>query len=293
MYIKKYRSFLNNNNKKMRGMEYMIRNIVMFIIQTKTNIFFTLALIVAINFYVANHKEENRKYISQNFRLKSKCRCRPNVNIKKIENNKYFVNKKYYINSYFENNFHNQDYVDYKNYIENYKYTCDIYNVLRRGPSQRVISFSIFGSNANYYKPLSILVEAIKKYYPGWIIRVYHDSNIDQSVTCDYECNEDIIDFCNVEEMPVLMNNQLNNYKASYSHALMWRWFPLGDDFVDYFISRDSDSVVIEREKDSVDVWLYNRIDTLFHIMRDHPAHKIEIPGKKTIFILILILTLI
>ena len=263
----------------MRGMEYMVRNIVMFIIQSKTNIFFTLALIVAINFYIANHQEENRNYSAQNFRLKSKCRCRPNIFIKKIENNKYFINKKYYIEAYFENNFHNPDYADYQNYLENYKYTCNMYNVLRRGPSQRVISFSIFGSNANNYKPLLVLAEAIKKYYPGWIIRVYHDSNISQSVACEYECKEDIIDFCNVEQMPIVHHNKLSNYKASYSHAMMWRWYPLGDDFVDYFMSRDSDSIVIEREKDSVDVWLYNKIDTLFHIMRDHPAHNVQMLG--------------
>ena len=156
---------------------------------------------------------------------------------------------------------------------------CGLYNVLRRGPKQKVIGFSIYGTNVNYYKPLLILAEAVKKHFPGWVMRVYHSNTIDQSVACEYECKEDIIDFCNVEQMPIVHHNKLSNYKASYSHAMMWRWYPLGDDFVDYFMSRDSDSIVIEREKDSVDVWLYNKIDTLFHIMRDHPAHNVQMLG--------------
>ena len=52
---------------------------------------------------------------------------------------------------------------------------------------------------------------------------------------------------------------------------------PVGDEFVDLFGSRDVDSLLIEREKESVDVWLQDK--TLFHIMRDNPHHNTQILG--------------
>jgi hypothetical protein len=63
----------------------------------------------------------------------------------------------------------------------------------------------------------------------------------------------------------------------SYVHGMMWRWFPIGDDFVDYFCSRDTDSTIIEREIDSIHVWLND--SKLFHIMRDNPYHNTYILG--------------
>ena len=251
--------------------------------KTKLNFFLTITLITAVYFLILNSKE-NEIFTEEEsgifYSLKSKCSCRKNVTIKKINDKRYLVNRKYYINSFYDvTNKTNPADVDYQTYIKNYNHTCGLYNVLRRGPNQKVIGFSIYGTNVNYYKPLLILAEAVKKHFPGWIMRIHHSNSIDQSVACEYECNEDIIDFCNVEEMPVVVDNKLNNYKAYYPHAMMWRWYPIGDDFVDYFASRDSDSIAIQREKDSVDVWLYNKTDTLFHIMRDNPYHNIEILG--------------
>ena len=262
----------------MRKLSYIIRKFVTFVLKTKVNLIFTVALFVAINFYLSDHSTENVHYATEYFRLYSKCNCRKHLAIKKLNNNKYLVDKRYNINSYFENKRSKKN-VDSEQYNKNYKHTCDMYNVLRRGPNQRVIAFSVYGKNVNYYKPLLILAEAVKQYFPGWIIRVYHNSDLDQSVACEYECKEDIIDFCNVDELPVEIDNKLANYKASYPHAMMWRWYPIADDFVDYFMSRDSDSITIQREKDSVDVWLLQKTNTLFHIMRDNPYHNIHILG--------------
>ena len=46
----------------------------------------------------------------------------------------------------------------------------------------------------------------------------------------------------------------------------MWRWFPIGDRFVDLWSSRDTDSMIHQREVDAVDAWLQS--DKLVHIMR-------------------------
>ena len=58
---------------------------------------------------------------------------------------------------------------------------------------------------------------------------------------------------------------------------MKWRWLPIGDSFVDAFSSRDSDSFILQREVDSVKLWL--KSDKVGHIMRDHPQHGTTILG--------------
>lgn len=52
---------------------------------------------------------------------------------------------------------------------------------------------------------------------------------------------------------------------------------PLLDEMVDAFMSRDSDSLIIQREQDAVAEWLAS--DRVFHIMRDHHLHCTAILG--------------
>jgi hypothetical protein len=37
-------------------------------------------------------------------------------------------------------------------------------------------------------------------------------------------------------------------------HKMSWRWLPIGDNFVDYFMSRDTDAWINDREYESVQV---------------------------------------
>ncbi|CAF0972538.1 unnamed protein product, partial [Brachionus calyciflorus] len=46
----------------------------------------------------------------------------------------------------------------------------------------------------------------------------------------------------------------------------MWRFLAVGDTFVDLVHCRDSDSLILQREIDSVEEWL--RTDNIIHIMR-------------------------
>ena len=64
----------------------------------------------------------------------------------------------------------------------------------------------------------------------------------------------------------------LNVWNASYMHAMMWRWLPIGDLFVDVFSSRDSDSEIIQREEHSVNAWLNS--NKVAHIMRGRKLLK-------------------
>jgi len=130
----------------------------------------------------------------------------------------------------------------------------------------------------------------IKKLYPGWVMRIHHDSSIDENLKCQLECLKDQdgnlldnVDFCNIEQIPGHQNKKFiytnwsellksnapelgSSWNATYMNAMKWRWFPINDPFVDIFMSRDSDSAIIQREVDSVNVWL--KSDKICHIMR-------------------------
>jgi hypothetical protein len=179
--------------------------------------------------------------------------------------------------------------------FEKSKFTCDMYSLLRRGKSQKVISYSLYGTNQFYYKKLKVIVKQMKKFYPDWSMRIFHDNSINRTIKCEIEClkndennnnnNEtyfDNVDFCNIEtdlklNPKILKNNQHQNEQTSftfaytqlnlsYVHAMMWRFLPIGDSFVNVFSSRDTDSFILQREVDSVNIWLDS--NKIGHIMR-------------------------
>ena len=149
---------------------------------------------------------------------------------------------------------------------------CDLYKVLRRGDRQKVVSYSLYGSDPKYYSEIKTISKQVAKYYPGWIMRIYYDKSINQSIICEYECLKDevtgkytdIIDFCNINEIP--FGNPIKTWDAQYMHSMKWRFLPIGDPFVDMFMSRDLDSWIIEREVAAVKEWFDS--NTLFHVMR-------------------------
>ncbi len=57
-----------------------------------------------------------------------------------------------------------------------------------------------------------------------------------------------------------------NNFNGSYIHAMKWRWFPIGDSFVDSFMSRDTDNLFLMREVNAVKEWI--QLNKTTHIMR-------------------------
>lgn len=190
--------------------------------------------------------------------LNSQCFCRPNISIEK--NSEYFEI------------FKNQKY-SYSIPVSKFtslQLNCNLYNSINRGPGTRVISFSLYGKNSFYSNLLKKLVKQIKEKYPTWLMRVYHDDSIDNRIKCEMEClwsqkeNNfyDIVDFCNVKQIA----DGLDHIDLSFMHAMSWRWLPLGDHFVDFLSSRDTDSEIFEREIDSVNVWLNS--NTVFHVMR-------------------------
>jgi hypothetical protein len=58
---------------------------------------------------------------------------------------------------------------------------------------------------------------------------------------------------------------------------MFWRFYPIEDEKIDYFLSRDADSRISDREIYLVNEWILS--GKSFHIIRDHPCHRIEILG--------------
>jgi hypothetical protein len=179
------------------------------------------------------------------------------------------------------------------------KLKCDPYNSLRRGRNQKVIGISLYGNKEKYHELIKPLAFSVNQSYPGWVLRVYHDSSFIKETKCELEClPTDNVDFCDIEKMPGLpfehfsSNDEKifhsrfhNEWNASFVHGMMWRWFPIGDLLVDVLLSRDSDCRLYQREIDAVSVWLSS--NKTGHIMRDHPKHTSLILGKQAMSIIL------
>lgn len=114
--------------------------------------------------------------------------------------------------------------------FENSVFTCDLFNELRRGPNQRVISYSLYGQNRNYYNYIRDLVLVVRKKYPNWTVRIHYDSSIFPEFICEIECMTyvdeasghevfiDIVDFCDIERVPY---DTTKSFNASYMHGIL------------------------------------------------------------------------
>jgi hypothetical protein len=105
---------------------------------------------------------------------------------------------------------------------------CNEY-ATRRGPHQRIISISLFGTKENkkfqFNRSLSFLNKLINDlnavYSDGYVLRIHHDDTINVSDTiCPIECQNPNVDFCN-------MNSKL------FIPPKIWRFIPAGDSLVD------------------------------------------------------------
>lgn len=156
------------------------------------------------------------------------------------------------------------------------KSTCDLYNVLKRGKNQRVIAYSLYGTNKIYYERLELVLQQIRAKYTNYTARVYYDKTVNETLRCYFECKyRDVVDFCDVNHFSTSVSGQLGidddstavvYDDLSYMHKMMWRFTPIGDSFLDVFMSRDTDSFFIDRELDSVKEWLGS--NNIAHIMR-------------------------
>ena len=224
-----------------------------------------LSLFVIMYFlYFEMLQKQSTKSLNYFLKLKSNCECRKEEIFVENLTTKYRVSKGKILNVYEIE----------KTKVNLESITCDLYNVFRRGPNQKVIGISLYGSDDRYYKSLKIIAKQAAKHYSDWIMRIYYDNSVIKSTICDIECLRDDddgklldnVDFCYINKIPNGLPNDSATWSCSYTHSMKWRWLPIGDPFVDVFISRDSDSWFHDREYEAVKDWL--KSEYLFHVMR-------------------------
>ena len=123
---------------------------------------------------------------------------------------------------------------------------------------KNVIAFSLFGSGTKYLRGALHNVLAARTIYPDWTCRFYADDSVDhalRSVLAE-------------EGAEVVMDEGGNNDDR---WRLSRRFLVNDDPDVGYFLCRDADSVVNDREKAAVAQWLGSGLP--FHVMRDWYSH--------------------
>ena len=162
-----------------------------------------------------------------------------------------------------------------------------------RGPGQRVLSFSLYGKEVGdnsdlrmkeYTEGIRGNVEDLRAHYPkGYTARVYHDKNWEENPgqmedLCNVYCaHRDIMDLCPVRKLALKRPPGLEQLPLLPRFGMLWRFSPIADPLVTEFHSRDLDSRPTGREWAAVEEWL--RSDRTYHVMRDHPNHKVAMLG--------------
>ena len=126
----------------------------------------------------------------------------------------------------------------------------------------KVISFSLYGSNKKYTIGMLKNIDLVKKLYPEWKCYIYYNETVPIDIVKEMKSHEHV---------------KLINMTDMKTPGMFWRFLPNDDNNVDYFIVRDSDSRINEREVDAVNEWLES--GKKLHIMRDHPHHNFKILG--------------
>ena len=129
---------------------------------------------------------------------------------------------------------------------------------------KKLISYSIWGNTGKYLNGAKANMALARKHYPGWVVRFYHQADMSESVLAPLRDE-------GAEIVP-------REYFKNPWFGLYWRFCPMFDDpTIERFTVRDTDAPLSARDADAVKEWIDS--GKPFHIMRDNPAHNIEILG--------------
>ena len=118
-----------------------------------------------------------------------------------------------------------------------------------------VLSFSLYGDNPIYTIGALKNAELHKIFYSDWEMRIYYNDTVPKDI---------------VEKLVKMNVNMINTMTNENFMNSLWRFFPAADPTVEYFISRDLDSRISERDVTATKEWVESGKD--FHIIRDHPG---------------------
>jgi hypothetical protein len=127
----------------------------------------------------------------------------------------------------------------------------------------KVISFSLWGTNPKYTVGAIRNAELAPIIYPGWKARFYVANSVPNQIVYAIE---------DMKHVQIIFKNTVGDWTGMF-----WRFEAAYDPTVEISIFRDTDSRINKREQAAVEQWITS--DKLFHIMRDHPFHSFPILG--------------
>lgn len=119
---------------------------------------------------------------------------------------------------------------------------------------KKILSFSLYGDNKKYTAGAIKNAELHKSFFKDWVMRIYLNNSVGE---------ETIQELKNLGVDVILLEEE-TDYRAS-----LWRFRPMDEEDVSYFISRDIDSRISERDETAVNQWIES--GKKFHIIREHP----------------------
>ncbi|MGB1239055.1 MAG: hypothetical protein ACPG4U_12640 [Pseudomonadales bacterium] len=126
-----------------------------------------------------------------------------------------------------------------------------------REPARNVIAYSLFGDLPRYCETAVLNAQVAKQLYPHWCCRFYVAEDVPQHVVLRLQQHgAQIVQMVRAE---------------SEVNPLMWRFLALDDPEVDFYLLRDADSLLCQKEAAAVNQWLASGY--WYHHMRDYFSH--------------------
>lgn len=129
-----------------------------------------------------------------------------------------------------------------------------------------VLSFCLYGCEATYILGMKENVILATKYFPNWVVRIYYNNTVPEKYIKEYES-------LNAE---CILCGNLGVNRMNWE-GMFWRWLPLDDTNVHFWVSRDADSRLSQREANILKEWCDS--DKTLHCIRDHRCHFNYIMG--------------
>ncbi|XP_018021222.1 uncharacterized protein LOC108677508 isoform X2 [Hyalella azteca] len=139
------------------------------------------------------------------------------------------------------------------------------------GPNQKVLSYCVYGNYSKYASGFPRILDAIRKWYPGWLVRLYTEPSMYVKELRPLMLQHPYLYLCDVSNLP----GDIPDVRVPDS--MLWRVAVLGDETVDVFLVRDIDAEMLYREVAAVHEFLES--GKMLHIMRDHPWHGVSLLG--------------
>ena len=132
---------------------------------------------------------------------------------------------------------------------------------------KKIIAMSLYGDDPRYVWGAIRNMQLAPVFFPAWTVRIYVEKPRPDGSQ-------------KFPKVPARIINKLKSLGAQIAYVdfektkvppMMWRFLVADDLAVSYFIVRDSDSRLSDRDATVVGEWL--KSGSLFHCIRDHPSH--------------------